>query len=148
MNVKIDTKDKFTEITVKEEILSANMAEELNNLLLSLLKKKVPHAILNAENIIKIDEELINSLATTKEKFIESNASLVFCNLNSELQKHLDDLELLEFLNVTPTLSEAWDIIQMEEIERELLSDFDEETEEYLIRCSRCNFKNVSLYIT
>jgi hypothetical protein len=29
--------------------------------------------------------------------------------------------ELLDQLNVVPTESEAWDIVQMEEIERELL---------------------------
>jgi hypothetical protein len=29
----------------------------------------------------------------------------------------------LELMNVTPTESEAWDIVQMEEIERELLGD-------------------------
>ena len=28
-------------------------------------------------------------------------------------------------MNITPTESEAWDIVQMEEIERELLGDFD-----------------------
>jgi hypothetical protein len=28
---------------------------------------------------------------------------------------------LLDFLNVTPFESEAWDIVQMEEIERDLL---------------------------
>ena len=34
----------------------------------------------------------------------------------------------LEQLNVTPTESEAWDIVQMEEIERELLDDDHPET--------------------
>jgi hypothetical protein len=33
----------------------------------------------------------------------------------------LDNNDLLEILNVTPTESEAWDIVQMEEIEREYL---------------------------
>jgi hypothetical protein len=36
----------------------------------------------------------------------------------------LDASGLLENMNITPTPSEAWDIVQMEEIERELLSDF------------------------
>jgi hypothetical protein len=35
----------------------------------------------------------------------------------------LDSNDLLEMMNVTPTESEAWDIVQMEEIERDLLSD-------------------------
>ena len=29
-------------------------------------------------------------------------------------------------MNITPSESEAWDIVQMEEIERELLNDFDD----------------------
>ena len=31
--------------------------------------------------------------------------------------------QLLETMNITPTESEAWDIVQMEEIERELMDD-------------------------
>ena len=33
----------------------------------------------------------------------------------------IDKLELLEVMNVVPTESEAWDIVQLEEIERELM---------------------------
>ena len=35
--------------------------------------------------------------------------------------------EMLEVMNVTPTESEAWDIVQMEEIERELMDGDDME---------------------
>jgi hypothetical protein len=35
----------------------------------------------------------------------------------------LEEASLLEMMNVTPTESEAMDIIHMEEIERELLGD-------------------------
>ncbi len=129
MNVKIDTKDKFTEITVNEEILTANMAEAFSNLLLTFLDKEIPHVIVSAENIKQMEEEFINTLSNIKERFIEADASLVLCNLQPEVYKNLNDLDLVDFFNVTPTLSEAWDIVQMEEIERELLSGFDEETE-------------------
>ena len=37
--------------------------------------------------------------------------------------KVLEQKELLEFMNVTPSESEAWDILQMEEIEREFLKE-------------------------
>ena len=33
--------------------------------------------------------------------------------------------DLFDALNYTPTLSEAWDIIQMEAIERELMNGFE-----------------------
>jgi hypothetical protein len=38
----------------------------------------------------------------------------------------LDSTGLLELMNTTPSESEAYDIVQMEEIERELLNDEDE----------------------
>jgi hypothetical protein len=46
---------------------------------------------------------------------------MVFCNLQPAVYDFLDKNELLEIMNVTPTESEAWDIVQMEEIERELM---------------------------
>jgi anti-anti-sigma regulatory factor len=93
------------------------------------LDKEIPHVIISAENIKQMEEEFINTLSNIKERFIEADASLVLCNLQPEVYKNLNDLDLVDFFNVTPTLSEAWDIVQMEEIERELLSGFDEETE-------------------
>jgi Trp operon repressor len=39
------------------------------------------------------------------------------------VEETFDKEELLELLNSTPTESEAWDIVQMEEIERELLDN-------------------------
>ena len=62
-------------------------------------------------------------LAATQQKFYENNCSFVICGLQKEVEKKLDEHELLELMNVTPTESEAWDIVQMEEIERELLGD-------------------------
>jgi hypothetical protein len=41
--------------------------------------------------------------------------------MKKPVEEYFDKLELLEVLNVTPTESEAWDIVQMEEIEREFL---------------------------
>jgi hypothetical protein len=47
----------------------------------------------------------------------------VICELQPPVEETLDKEELLEVLNSTPTESEAWDIVQMEEIERELLDN-------------------------
>ena len=58
----------------------------------------------------------------------EKNNSFVICSLQPGVEKMLDKAGLLEIMNVTPTESEAWDIVQMEEIERELLGDFDSES--------------------
>jgi hypothetical protein len=41
--------------------------------------------------------------------------------LKKPVEEFLDKNELLEMMNVTPSQSEAWDIVQMEEIEREFM---------------------------
>jgi anti-anti-sigma factor len=122
MNVKIDTKEKFTVITPEETGLAANMTAELNHLLLSYLQKGIPHIVFNMVNVKTIDEIVGTLLSDVQQQFYENNCSFVICNLQKEVEQLLDEKELLELMNVTPTESEAWDIVQMEEIERELLN--------------------------
>jgi anti-anti-sigma factor len=123
MNVKIDTKEKFTVITPEGTGLAANMTAELNNLLLPYLQKDIPHIVFNMVNVKTIDEIAGTLLSNVQQQFYENNCSFVICNLQKEVEQLLDEKELLELMNVTPTESEAWDIVQMEEIERELLDD-------------------------
>jgi hypothetical protein len=48
----------------------------------------------------------------------------VICELQKPVEDFLDQHSLLEMMNVTPTQSEAWDIVQMEEIEREMFGEY------------------------
>lgn len=121
MNVKIDTKEKFTVITPNMPELSANMTEDMNDLLLPYLQKDIPHIVMNMGHVKNIDAAFGEALAAIQSKFYESHCSFVICELTEQVEKVLDEKELLETMNVTPTESEAWDIVQMEEIERELL---------------------------
>jgi anti-anti-sigma factor len=121
MNVKIDTKERFTVITPEEAHLSVNMTDELNKLLLTYLQKDIPHVILKMDAVQTVDEQMAENIATIQQQFYENNNSFVICGLQKAVVKLLEQRELLEFMNVTPSESEAWDILQMEEIERELL---------------------------
>ena len=121
MNVKLDTKEKFTVITPQEADLPANMTAELSELLLSWLEKDIPHVVLNMQMVQHIDESTGETLAAIQQRFYEKHHSFVICELQDAVEKLLDQKELLEVMNVTPTESEAWDILQMEEVERELL---------------------------
>ena len=123
MNVKIDTKEKFTVITPQENAFAANMTGELNDLLLPYLQKGIPHIVLNMSLVGEVDDAAGECLASIQQHFYENNCSFVICNLQKTAEVALDKQELLELMNVTPTESEAWDIVQMEEIERELLGD-------------------------
>lgn len=128
MNFKIDTKEKFSVFRLEEAELSANMTEELDNQLLVYLENPIPHLILDMGNVTLVDAAIAQKIATIQQEFYDKNASFVICCMSDNIENIFDSEELLETMNVTPTESEAWDIVQMEEIERELLSDFDEET--------------------
>ena len=125
MDVKIDTKEKFVVISPNTEELTANMTEEFTKMLLPYLQKDIPHIVLNMSAIKTVDEKAGEALANIQQEFYENNCSMVICGLQPAVEEKLDQLELLEILNVTPTESEAWDIVQMEEIERELLGGQD-----------------------
>ncbi len=127
MNVKIDTKEKFNVITTFEKEIAANMTDELQHLLQVCLKKAIPHLVLKMGAVEILSPEAAQIIAGMQQAFYEQHHSFVVCELQTPVEKMLDEMELLEFMNVTPTESEAWDIVQMEEIERELMNDFEED---------------------
>lgn len=123
MEVKTDTKEKFTVIRVETPELSATMAEDLDRQAQELLKGKVRNIVLNLSGVKMMQEEAAEKLVRTQQNFYEEGASFVVCELTKEVEDFLDKTDLLELMNVTPTESEAGDIVQMEEIERELLDE-------------------------
>lgn len=125
MKVKTDTKEKFHAISVETEHLSANMAAELNQQLKPLLQSSNRNVVLKLPLVTSMEKEAAETLVKVQQKFYEENASFVICELSPAVEAFLDNEALLELMNVTPTESEAWDIVQMEEIERELMSDED-----------------------
>jgi anti-anti-sigma factor len=121
MKVKIDTKERFHAITLPAGALSATMTEELDTSLLPYLQNDVKNVVLILKDIVNIDSAAAEKLVTVQQQFYENNASFVICELQKQVEEFLDKNELLEVMNVTPTESEAGDIVQMVEIERELL---------------------------
>ena len=127
MEVKTDTKEKFHVIGVAAPHLSANMTDELCKNLQQYVHAPIKNIVLKLTGVETMDEEAAECLVKTQQQFYEAGASFVVCELSESLEIFLDEKDLLELMNVTPTESEAWDIVQMEEIERELLGDDEEQ---------------------
>lgn len=123
MNVKRNTKERFTVITPLEAHLSVNMTEELSETLLNYLQKDIPHIVMDMENVHAINEGALQKIASVQQQFYAANASFVICCLQPEVLKAFQKEDYFDAMNITPSESEAWDIVQMEEIERELLGD-------------------------
>jgi anti-anti-sigma factor len=122
MQVKIDTREKFHAITITESVLAANMTEELDQCLLPILEKDVKNVVLILKDTLEVDDAAAECLVRIQQAFYDDGSSFVICELTPAVEKSLEDNGLLELMNVTPTESEAWDIIHLEEVERELLN--------------------------
>ena len=129
MEVKIDTKERFYVVSVTTPCLTATLAEELSQKLTPYLKTDVKsseppgNVVLNMSAVPAIELDGAKKLMELQQEFYEHNRSFVICEMQKNVVDTLEQEELLEVMNVTPTESEAWDIVQMEEIERELLDN-------------------------
>lgn len=123
MSFKFDTREKFTIITSDTDVLDDNLTAGFSNKLLSLLHHDVKNVILKMTNIIYINESLGEEIAQLHNQFYEQSASFVICELQPQVEKLFENLDLKNVINITQTESEAWDIVQMEELERELMRD-------------------------
>ncbi len=129
MEVKIDTKEKFSVLTPLLPDLTVNIAAVLEELCLKQLEEPVKNVVLQMSQVENLEAAAATKLAELQQQFYENSSSFVICSVSKNVESVFESLELMDFLNITPTESEAWDIVQMEEIERELLDGDDMEFE-------------------
>ena len=122
MKFKIDTREKFTMITPDSDFSSDNLTAEFKELILPFLQHKT-NLVINLKNAGTVEERFVNVIAALQKKFYEQNTSFVVCEIQPPVLSVIKELKLDDVLNITPTETEAWDIVQMEEVERELLGD-------------------------
>jgi len=127
MQYQTEPKEKFTVIKILDSTLSSNLVPELAKITQEILAKSPKNLVLNLEKVQTLEAPVLDQLAQSQEQFYDNNASFVICCLSDSLNKQLDQSDWGDIMNTTPTESEAWDIVQMEEIERELLDSDDME---------------------
>jgi len=127
MQYQTEPKEKLTVIKILDTTLSSNLVPELAKITQEILAKSPKNLVLNLEKVQTLEAPVLEQLAQSQEQFYDNNASFVICCLSDSLNKQLDQSDWGDIMNTTPTESEAWDIVQMEEIERELLDSDDME---------------------
>ena len=124
MNIKIYTKEIFYVISLLDSEMTANMSAPLLELITKQQEEEVKSLILQLEKVTAMDEGFASTLVSLKEDLYKKNKSFVLCNLTENIKQNLVEWGILETITHTPTESEAWDIVQMEEIEREFDAEF------------------------
>ncbi len=130
MSFKIDTKEKFTIITPQTDVLNANLAEALWEAATLRIHEEYGNVIVNLQNVGTTDAAAVNDLASLQQHFHAAKKSFVVCAVQPEVMSVIKNEDLEDGLNITHTESEAYDIVQMEEMERELMDDFEGKEDE------------------
>lgn len=123
MPLHISTKEKFHTIHIQSENFTNELANRLKQMHALILQSSVKNTIVNFKNVIDADAKALAVLPSLLMSSTEVHTSFVICELSEPLIALLNQNDWIDALNITPTESEAWDIVQMEEMERELLDE-------------------------
>jgi anti-anti-sigma regulatory factor len=126
MNVKIDTKEIFHVISILDKELTANMSALFMAIVAKKQEEDAKSLILDLSHVDEMDQSFASTLKSLSSNTYADLKSFVICNMKDTIKENLAIWGILDDLNMTPTESEAWDIVQMEEIERELGAEFPE----------------------
>lgn len=125
MKFKIDTKEKFCIITPEEPRLDAILAADLKELLLPENAKEGANWVLNLEKVGTLDEKALEAILAVYQTIYANGASCALTGLQPQVAQLFRQKGMQHSLNITPTLSEAIDIVMMEELERTLNGAFE-----------------------
>lgn len=123
MEFKIDTKDNFTIIMPTVDRISAKMADKIAETCKKMTQSGSKNFIIDLHKCLEIDQEAIKGMVALHEELYGMEQSLVYTQLTKQVMNTIkkDETDLL--LNIAPEMKEAIDIVSMEILERDLLSE-------------------------
>ncbi len=120
MNFTSSHKDKLVVVTSSVEKLDAICAPDLKTEVTLLNKANNKNIIVDLSFTKYIDSSGLTALLVSHRLCKEANGSFVVCGLQETVKKLISISQLDSVFKITPTLSEAIDLVYMEELEREI----------------------------
>ncbi len=123
MEFKIDTKNNYTLICPSARLFNAILTGELRRIYIEIGQSGSQNLIIDLSNCISADPDALPALLQMHDDFYSNGHSLVFTGLADALLAGLKNKENEAIINICPTMAEAIDMINMEILERDLLSE-------------------------
>ena len=124
MKFSLDKRERFCIFKIDDDKLLSNHAPELKSELLNLAKDEYKNIILDLSHVQFVDSSGLSALLVGNRLAKENDGTFVLTNLSPHIQKLIKISQLEAILNIIPTLSEAIDYVMMEELDRDLRSEF------------------------
>ncbi len=127
MKYSIDKQERYAVFSLEEDNLNSLLAPKLKSEFVILANEGVQNLIFDLSDVKFVDSSGLSAILTA-DRLWKSLGSFVLTGIEHPNVKKLIKISRLEsVLNIVPTVPESIDFIFMEEIERELNSDPDEE---------------------
>lgn len=131
MQFKFDTKPTYTIVTPLADVLDDNLTGALLATLQQTPDEKATNYIIDLQNCVKADNTSRGELLRLHEWCYEHKSSLVITGVLPATKEALvDDTGEDTALNIAPSMEEAIDIISMEILERDLMAEDEEWSDE------------------
>lgn len=120
MNFTIENKGKYTSIRTNVDKLDTTCAPELKSELVYLNKTGVRNIVIDMAGTRYCDSSGLSALLVANRLCKSAGGTLVVCSLQEPVMKLVQISQLESVLSITPTASEAVDLLYMEEIEKDV----------------------------
>ncbi|RMG32080.1 MAG: anti-sigma factor antagonist [Bacteroidetes bacterium] len=120
MRIEKIAEEKYTEIKLLEEKLDSRLSPELKGELIVLNTNGAKNIILNLKEVKYADSSGLSAILTGNRLCQSAGGTFVLSNLSDHIKKLIKISHLENVLTIVPTAEEAREAIFMDEIEREL----------------------------
>jgi len=120
MNFSIEKGEKHHLLKSNTTNLNSAVSPELKAELVLMNKKGAKNIIIDLANTKYCDSSGLSAVLLAQRLCRESKGTFVLTGVTTHIQKLIEISQLDRVLNITPTLSEAVDLIFMDEIERDV----------------------------
>lgn len=127
MKYSVDKQAHYTVFSLKEENLNSTMAPDLKSEFVILSNEGVQNLIFDLSAVKYVDSSGLSAILTGDRIWKKLGTFILTGIEQPDVQKLIEISRLDTVLTIIPTVSESIDYILMEEIERELNAESDDE---------------------
>ncbi len=127
MKFSVNKQEKYTVMTLQEENLNSLVAPNVKSEFVILRNEGVPNFILDLSEVKFVDSSGLSAILTANRLWKDIGTFVLTGATHPHVKKLIEISRLETVLTIIPTLDESVDFVFMDEIEKELNSDGDEE---------------------
>jgi anti-anti-sigma factor len=128
MRFELDKHDKYVLLKPLDiEVLNSETAPKLKAEIIHIHTEDIYNIILDLSNLKEADESGVSALLSANRLCRNYQGTFVLACVHSDIRQLLELSTTENYINMVPTVTEAIDLIFMEEIERDLRKEMDDE---------------------